>query len=45
MTRLEWSCEEHALGFYLVMGGQVTGSIPSGIAGDEPLTEMALRID
>jgi GNAT superfamily N-acetyltransferase len=45
VTRLEWSCDESALGFYLAMGGQVTGSIPSGIAGDEPLTEMALRID
>jgi GNAT superfamily N-acetyltransferase len=45
VTRLEWSCDEFALGFYLAMGGQVTGSIPSGIAGDEPLTEMELRID
>jgi GNAT superfamily N-acetyltransferase len=44
VMRLEWSCDEHALGFYLAMGGHVTGSIPSGIAGDEPLTEMALRI-
>jgi GNAT superfamily N-acetyltransferase len=39
-----WSCDANALGFYLAMGGQVTGSIPSGIEGDEPLTEMALRI-
>jgi GNAT superfamily N-acetyltransferase len=45
VTRLEWSCDAYALGFYLAMGGQVTGSTPSGIAGDEPLTEMALRID
>jgi GNAT superfamily N-acetyltransferase len=45
VTRLEWSCDEYALGFYLAMGGQVTGNTPSGIAGDEPLTEMALRID
>jgi GNAT superfamily N-acetyltransferase len=44
VARLEWSCDEYALGFYLAMGGQVTGSIPSGIAGDEPLTEMELRI-
>ena len=44
VTRLEWSCDAYALGFYLAMGGQVTGSTPSGIAGDEPLTEMALRI-
>jgi GNAT superfamily N-acetyltransferase len=45
VTRLEWSCDEYPLGFYLAMGGQVTGSIPSGIVGDEPLTEMELRID
>ncbi len=44
VRRLEWSCDAEALGFYLAMGGQVTGSRPSGIAGDEPLTEMALRI-
>ena len=42
VTRLEWSCDEYALGFYLAMGGQITGSIPSGVAGDEPLTAMAL---
>ena len=36
VTQLEWSCDEYALGFYLAMGGQVTGSVPSGIAGDEP---------
>jgi len=45
VKRLEWSCDEYPLGFYLAMGGHVTGSTPSGIAGDEPLTEMALRID
>jgi GNAT superfamily N-acetyltransferase len=45
VSRLEWSCDEFALGFYLAMGGQITGSIPSGVTGDEPLTEMALRID
>ena len=45
VTRLEWSCDEYPLGFYLAMGGQVTGSTRSGIAGDEPLTEMALRIE
>ena len=28
----------------LRISGQITGSVPSGIAGDEPLTEMALRI-
>ena len=42
VTRLEWSCDEYALGFYLAMGGQITGSIPSGVTGDEPLTAMAL---
>ena len=45
VKQLEWSCDEYALGFYLAMGGRVTGSIPSGIAGDEPLTEMAIEID
>ena len=45
VKRLEWSCDEYPLGFYLAMGGQITGSIPSGVTGDEPLTEMALRID
>ena len=45
VTRLEWSCDEYALGFYLAMGGRVTGSTPSGIEGDEALTEMALQID
>jgi GNAT superfamily N-acetyltransferase len=44
VKRLEWSCDEYPRGFYLAMGGRVTGSTPSGIAGDEPLTEMALVI-
>ena len=44
VTLLEWSCDTYALGFYLAMGGQVRGTTPSGIAGDELLTEMALRI-
>jgi GNAT superfamily N-acetyltransferase len=44
VTRLEWSCDEYALGFYLAMGGHVTGSTPSGIEGDEPLTQMAIQI-
>jgi GNAT superfamily N-acetyltransferase len=44
VTRLAWSCDEYALGFYLAMSGQVTRNVPSGIEGDEPLTEMALRI-
>ena len=45
VRRLEWSCNEYALGFYVAVGGQVTGSVPSDIEGDLPLTEMALRID
>ena len=44
VTRLEWSCDEYALGFYLAMGGQITGSTPSGIEGDDPLTEMTILI-
>jgi len=42
--RLVWSTDRYALGFYLVMGGVITGSEPSGIAGDEPLTLMELRL-
>lgn len=42
---LIWSTDGHALGFYLRMGGQVTGTEPSGIAGDEPLTAMRLQLD
>ena len=44
VKRLEWSCDANAQGFYLAMGGEVVGSRPSGIADDEPLTEMAIRI-
>jgi hypothetical protein len=28
----------------VAMGGTVTGSVPSGIEGDEPLSQMALSI-
>jgi len=42
--RLVWSTDRYALGFYLAMGGIVTGSTPSGIAGDEHLTTMELRL-
>jgi GNAT superfamily N-acetyltransferase len=42
--RLVWSTDRYALGFYLVMGGVITGSTPSGIADDEPLTTMELRL-
>jgi len=42
--RLVWSTDRNALGFYLAMGGVVTGSTPSGIAADEPLTTMEMRL-
>ncbi len=42
--RLVWSTDQYALGFYLAMGGIVTGSTPSGIADDEPLTLMELGL-
>ena len=42
--RLVWSSDGHALGFYLAMGGVVTGSTQSGIAGDEALTTMEVRL-
>ena len=41
---LIWSTDRYALGFYLAMGGVITGSEPSGIEGDEPLTTMELRL-
>ena len=42
--RLIWSTDRYALGFYLAMAGVITGSEPSGIEGDEPLTTMELRL-
>jgi GNAT superfamily N-acetyltransferase len=42
--RLVWSTDSYALGFYLTMGGVITGSEASGIAGDEPLTTMELLL-
>ena len=42
--RLVWSTDRYAVGFYLVMGGVITGTAPSGIAGDEPLTLMELSL-
>ena len=45
VRHLVWSCDDNALGFYLTLGGQVVGTQPSGIAGDEPLTLMELRLD
>jgi GNAT superfamily N-acetyltransferase len=41
---LVWSTDINALGFYLRMGGEITGTEPSGIAGDEPLACMRLEL-
>lgn len=41
---LVWSTDTNALGFYQRMGGEVTGTTPSGIAGEEPLTCMRLDL-
>jgi GNAT superfamily N-acetyltransferase len=41
---LTWTTEANALGFYLHMGGEVTGMEASGIAGEEPLTCMRLDL-
>jgi GNAT superfamily N-acetyltransferase len=41
---LVWSTDANALGFYRHLGGEVTGTEPSGIEGDEPLTLMRLRL-
>ena len=40
---LIWSTDTNALGFYLRMGGEITGTTPSGI-GEEPLTCMRLDL-
>ena len=37
---LTWTTDRNALGFYLRMGAKVTGTEPSSIADDEPLTCM-----
>ena len=42
---LVWSTDANSLGFYLHVGGEVTGTEPSGIEGDEPLTRMRLALD
>lgn len=42
--RLVWSTDARALGFYVRMGGEITGTEPSGIDGDEPLTSMRLGL-
>lgn len=41
---LVWSTDANALAFYRRMGGEVIGSEPSGIEGDEPLTSMRLDL-
>jgi GNAT superfamily N-acetyltransferase len=41
---LIWSTDANSLGFYLRMNGEVTGTQPSGIDGDEPLTCMRLAL-
>ena len=42
---LVWSTDANTLGFYLRMGGEVTGTEPSGVEGDEPLTAMRLDLE
>ena len=41
---LVWSTDANSLGFYLRMGGEITGTEPSQIEGDEPLTCMRLDL-
>lgn len=41
---LTWTTEANALGFYVHMGGEVTGTEPSGIEGAEPMTCMRLDL-
>jgi GNAT superfamily N-acetyltransferase len=41
---LIWSTDANTLGFYLRMGGEITGTTPSGIADEEPLTCMRLDL-
>jgi GNAT superfamily N-acetyltransferase len=42
---MAWSTDANTLGFYLRMGGEITGIERSGIRGDEPLTTMRLALD
>jgi GNAT superfamily N-acetyltransferase len=42
--RVIWSTDANALGFYDRMGGEITGTEPSGIEGDAPLTAMRLDL-
>ena len=41
---LRWTVDRYARGFYERMGGRVIGTEPSGVAGDEPLTQMELPL-
>lgn len=43
--QLVWSTDANAFGFYLRMGGEVTGSERSGIEGDEALITMRRDLD
>ena len=42
---LVWSTDANALGFYVRMGGEITGTEPSGIEGEQPLTAMHLDLE
>jgi GNAT superfamily N-acetyltransferase len=42
--QLVWTTDANSLGFYLRMRGEITGTEPSGIEGDEPLTAMRLDL-
>ena len=41
---LVWTTDANSLGFYLRMGGEVTGSSPSDVKGDDPLACMRLDL-
>jgi GNAT superfamily N-acetyltransferase len=41
---LTWTTEANTLGFYLHMGGEITGTEPSGIEGEEPMTAMRMGL-
>ena len=45
VSQLVWSTDANTVGFYARMGGEITGTTPSGIEGDEPLTSMRLDLD
>jgi GNAT superfamily N-acetyltransferase len=41
---LTWTTEANTLGFYLHMGGEITGTEPSGIEGEERMTAMRMAL-